>query len=69
MMSFIVIAFFSVGASVFLLRKGSEAASEIELLNNNNFSARRGLINKELDEREGLGTPDTHTATSSKSIQ
>lgn len=49
-MSFIVIAFFAVGATIFLIGKGSEATSEIELLNNGQLAA------KELDEKEGLGT-------------
>lgn len=43
-LSFIVIAFFAVAATVFLVRKGSDAASEIEMLNQNNFSVRRELI-------------------------
>lgn len=54
--SFAVIAFFAVGAATFLIRKGSEATNEIKLLNSNHITARRALIEKQLDEKEGLGT-------------
>jgi len=64
MISFMVIAFFAVGASVFLIQKGSEAANEIELLNQRNFSVRRELIMKELDEKEGFGTAESNPAAS-----
>ena len=58
-MSFTVIAFFSVGAAVFLIDKGSEATNEITLLKNRNVSAHRALIEKQLDEKEGLGASST----------
>ena len=59
MISFIVITFFAVGAAIFLIRKGSEATSEIGSLNTNHFTAHRALLEKELDEREGLGATST----------
>jgi hypothetical protein len=58
-MSFTVIAFFTVGAAVFLIQKGSEATSEIKALNSNHFEAHRALIIKQLDEKEGLGASST----------
>jgi len=59
MISFIVIALFAVGAAIFVVRKGSQATSEIDSLNSNHFTAHRALIIKELDEREGLGASST----------
>lgn len=58
-MSFAVIAFFAAGAAVFLIRKGSEATSEIESLNSSYVSAHRALIEKQLDEKEVLGASST----------
>lgn len=58
-MSFAVIAFFAVGTAVFLIQKGSEATNEIKLLNTNHGIAHRALIEKELDEKEGLGASST----------
>lgn len=54
--SFAVIACFAVAAAVFLIQKGTDATNEIKLLNTNHAVARRALIEKELDEKEGLGT-------------
>ncbi len=54
--SFAVIACFAVGAAVFLIQKGTDATNEIKLLNTNHAVAHRALIEKELDEKEGLGT-------------
>lgn len=56
MVSFVVIAFFAVGAAVFLIQKGSDATNEIKLLKSAHVTARRALIEKQLDEKEGLGT-------------
>lgn len=50
MMSVVVIAFFAVGISAFLIQKGSEAASEIELLNNGPLAMRRAALMQELGE-------------------
>lgn len=50
MMSVVVIAFFAVGTSAFLIQKGSEAASEIELLNNGPLAMRRAALMQELGE-------------------
>lgn len=58
-MSFGVIAFFAVGFTVFIIQKASDATNEIKLLNSNHATARRALIEKELDEREGLGASST----------
>ncbi|MBI3443033.1 MAG: hypothetical protein HY007_04670 [Candidatus Sungbacteria bacterium] len=58
-MSFAVIAIFAVAASVFLIGKGSDAANEIDFLNNGPLASRRAMIVKELDEKEGLGMSST----------
>lgn len=49
MMSFIVIAFFAVGAAVFLIGKGSEAVNEIELLNTGPLTVRRTTLAQVLE--------------------
>ena len=54
-MSFVVIAFFAVGAAVFLIGKASEAANEIDLLNNGPLAVRRVALLHELG-REATGS-------------
>ena len=51
MMSFVVIAIFAVGVSIFLIGKGSEAASEIDRLTAGPLAGSRTALGQELDDK------------------